>query len=108
MVQIVKNLHNENAELTDRVNELTERVETLETTNKTLTEQLAKLEAIQKADIASMRTLIEVLRTELEVNYSLLGTKSVVYLLFFDYYFVLKEFKFNVSKQREDDEESEV
>ncbi|CAG2171733.1 unnamed protein product [Oppiella nova] len=67
VVQIVKNLNSENSELTDRVNELSERVESLETTNKSLTEQLTKLETIQKADIASMRTLIEVLRKELEV-----------------------------------------
>ncbi|XP_054164621.1 TNF receptor-associated factor 4-like [Oppia nitens] len=84
VVQIVKNLNTENSELTDRANELSERVEALETTNKSLTEQLTKLETIQKADIASMRTVIELLRKELE------------------------EFKTNVVKQREEDEESEV
>ena len=84
----MKNLNGENAELTDRVNELTERVESLEANNKTLTEQLAKLETIQKADIASMKTLIEVLRKELEVNDSLLcslyhSMKSICHLFTF-------------------------
>ncbi len=64
----MKNLNSENAELTERVNELTEKVETLQSSNKTLMEQLVKLETIQKADIASMRTLIEVMRKELEVS----------------------------------------
>ncbi len=54
--------------MTDRVNELTEKVETLQSSNKTLMEQLVKLETVQKADIASMRTLIEVMRKELEVS----------------------------------------
>jgi CHASE3 domain sensor protein len=64
----VKNLNSEYAEMTDRVNELTEKVETLQSSNKTLMEQLVKLETVQKADIASMRTLIEVMRKELEVS----------------------------------------
>ncbi len=64
----MKNLNSEYAEMTDRVNELTEKVETLQSSNKTLMEQLVKLETVQKADIASMRTLIEVMRKELEVS----------------------------------------
>ncbi len=85
----MKNLNSENAELTERVNELTEKVETLQSSNKTLMEQLVKLETVQKADIASMRTLIEVMRKELEVSqtlsYTSIQTKLMTlnFLLFF-------------------------
>lgn len=68
VVNIVKNLNAENAELMDRVNELTEKVEHLEISNRKLTEKLAKMETIQKADIASIRTVIELMRRELEVT----------------------------------------
>ena len=67
MVNIVKNLNSENAELMDRVNELTEKVEHLEDSNRKLSDKLNKFETIQKADIASIRTVIELMRRELEV-----------------------------------------
>lgn len=67
MVNIVKNLNAENAELMDRVNELTEKVEHLEDSNRKLSDKLNKFETIQKADIASIRTVIELMRRELEV-----------------------------------------
>lgn len=68
MVNIVKNLNAENAELMDRVNELNDKVEALEDSNRRLTDKLAKYETIQKADIASIRTVIELMRKELEVS----------------------------------------
>ena len=68
IVNIVKNLNAENAELMDRVNELTEKVEQLEENNRRLGEKLNKYETIQKADIASIRTVIELMRKELEVS----------------------------------------
>ena len=52
----------------DRVNELTEKVEALEESNRRLTEKLSKHETVQKADIASIRTVIELMRKELEVK----------------------------------------
>lgn len=67
-MNIVKNLNAENAELMDRVNELTEKVEQLEQSNRKLNEKLNKYETIQKADIASIRTVIELMRKELEVS----------------------------------------
>ena len=51
----------------DRVNELTEKVEHLEDSNRKLSDKLNKFETIQKADIASIRTVIELMRRELEV-----------------------------------------
>lgn len=68
VVNIVKNLNAENAELMDRVNELNDKVEALEDSNRRLTDKLAKYETIQKADIASIRTVIELMRKELEVS----------------------------------------
>ena len=68
MVNIVKNLNAENAELLDRVNELTGKVEVLEESNRRLSDRINKFETIQKADIASIRTVIELLRKELEVG----------------------------------------
>ena len=68
MVNIVKNLNAENAELMDRVNELTEKVEQLEESNRRLNDKLNKYETIQKADMASIRTVIELMRKELEVS----------------------------------------
>lgn len=68
MVNIVKNLNAENAELMDRVNELSEKVDKLEQTNRKLSDRVNKYETIQKADIASIRTVIELMRKELEVN----------------------------------------
>lgn len=70
-MNIVKNLNAENAELMDRVNELNVKVEQLETSNKKLNDRLAKYETIEKADIASIRTVIELMRKELEVRLSL-------------------------------------
>ncbi|KAH9401295.1 TNF receptor-associated factor 4 [Tyrophagus putrescentiae] len=84
IVNIVKNLNAENAELMDRVNELTEKVEALEESNRRLTEKLSKHETVQKADIASIRTVIELMRKELE------------------------NFKLDFAREREEDEESEV
>lgn len=69
-MNIVKNLNAENAELMDRVNELTEKVEALEESNRRLNDKLSKHETIQKADIASIRTVIELMRKELEVTAS--------------------------------------
>lgn len=67
-MNIVKNLNAENAELMDRVNELTEKVEALEESNRRLNDKLSKHETVQKADIASIRTVIELMRKELEVT----------------------------------------
>ena len=67
VVNIVKNLNAENAELMDRVNELSLKVEHLEETNRRLNDRLIKFETIQKADMASIRTVIELMRKELEV-----------------------------------------
>lgn len=69
VVNIVKNLNAENAELMDRVNELTDKVEQLEEGNRRLNDKLHKYETIQKADMASIRTVIELMRKELEVCY---------------------------------------
>lgn len=51
----------------DRVNELTDKVEQLEEGNRRLNDKLHKYETIQKADMASIRTVIELMRKELEV-----------------------------------------
>jgi len=67
-VNIVKNLNAENAELMDRVNELSDKVEQLEESNRRLSDKLNKYETIQKADIASIKTVIELMRKELEVT----------------------------------------
>ncbi|OTF69024.1 hypothetical protein BLA29_010692 [Euroglyphus maynei] len=84
VVNIVKNLNAENADLMDRVNELSLKVETLEETNRRLNDRLIKFETIQKADMASIRTVIELMRKELE------------------------NFKIDFTRSREEDEESEV
>ncbi|KAJ6219402.1 hypothetical protein RDWZM_005214 [Blomia tropicalis] len=84
VVNIVKNLNAENAELMDRVNELSEKVDKLEQTNRKLSDRVNKYETIQKADIASIRTVIELMRKELE------------------------NFKLEFARTREEDEESEV
>jgi len=60
-------LNNENELLKERTNELTEKVESLASGNKALKDQLNKLETTHKADMASMKTLVEVLRKEIEV-----------------------------------------
>jgi len=68
----------------ERINELTEKVGSLENGNKTLRDQLCKIENTHRADVASLKTLVEVLRKEIE------------------------DLRVNIAKQRDDDEESEV
>lgn len=67
VVNIVKNLNAENAELMDRVNEFSDKVEQLEETNIKLVERLNKFEAVHRAEMTSIRTVIELMRKELEV-----------------------------------------
>lgn len=64
----MKNLNAENADLMERVNDLSFKVEHLEDVNRKLNEKLIKYETIQKADMASIRTVIELMRKELEVS----------------------------------------
>lgn len=68
LINIVKNLNAENADLMERVNDLSFKVEHLEEVNRKLNEKLIKYETIQKADMASIRTVIELMRKELEVS----------------------------------------
>ena len=90
VVNIVKNLNAENAELMDRVNELATKVDVLEEQNRKLTDRVLKFESLQKADVASTRAVIELMRKELEVKFCSFFSASAFFINFLRmlYFFV--------------------